>query len=184
MPDALAQAAQGKELSAKKANTAVGEALDKMASMKKRAEGMKEQMATTGTAVLETGLLQGSCFAVSFAAGAAGEKWIKPGGYVDLRPVGAAVLGAWGFYDVISGGDKGGLILATANGIGASWIAEVGKGAGVAMQEKWQKAATETPAVTPAAGTPGTPAIGQQRDVRLTPERRGLRRRREDEYAD
>ena len=181
MPDALAEASAGKHLTEKKANTAVGEALDKIASMKKKAQGMQEQMAETGTAVLETGILQATCFGASFAAGAAGDKWVKPGGYVDLRPIGAAALGAWGFYDVVAGGSKGGLILAAANGLGSSWMAEVGKSAGVAMAEKWA-AAPVTPAVQPAAGTP---QIGQgTRDVRLTPERRGLRRRRDDEYAD
>lgn len=185
MPDALAEAAQGKQLSEKKANTAVQEALDRLGSMKKRAEGMKEKMAETGTAVLETGIVQATCFGASFAVGAAGDKWAKPGGYVDVRPVVAAGLATWGFYDVVSGGDKGGLILAAANGIGASWLGEVGKSAGEAMAKKW----AETPAAgAQGAQTPpaaGTPQVGQQsRDVRLTPERRGLRRRRDDEYAD
>lgn len=200
---ALQKAAEGKPLSDKAAKTALGEAIDKMASMKKKVGEAKETMDVAGRVVLNSAINASTLFGSSFASGALGEKWMKPGNVVDVRPVAAAAASAFSLYSLVTGGNYGDVSMSIANGVGGSWLAEVAQGAGKASADMWAKKAAESAGGAPTEGATRTNpdsgkaevykggawtlagAIGT-RDVRLTPEgkRRGLpaRRRRADDY--
>jgi hypothetical protein len=191
---ALQKAAEGKPLSEKAAKTALGEAIDKMSSMKKKVGEAKETMDVAGRVVLNSAINASTLFGSSFASGALGEKWMKPGNVVDIRPLLAGGAGVFSLYSLVTGGNYGDVSMSIANGVGGSWLAEVAQGAGKASAEMWAKKAAETTAakegdtrvneagktevyksgVWTLAGAIGT------RDIRLTPEgrRRGLPARR------
>ena len=200
---ALQTVMQGGKVSEKQAQSALGQAVDKIAGLTKRAKEGKEAMVETGTLVLHTAETQGSLFLSSMAEGYFGPDKLKIGS-VDIRaPLGLLAQG-YGLYETMSGRKGGGHALALGNGVMGSWLASVAMQAGRVLAEKRNAAAqpqqqpaptpvvTMTPAVQGQRALPGPsllpePSVnGPVREVLLTPSaegdefegRRGRRRRR------
>ncbi len=184
---ALQTAMQGGKVSDKAAHSALGQAVDRIANLTKRANQSKETMMETGTLVLHVAETQGSLFLSSMAEGYWGEDKMKLGS-VDLRaPVGLVAQG-YGLYQTMSGQRAGGAhMLAIGNGVMGSWLASVARNAGRTLAEKRQGAAA--PAAVPAAPAVPGPVVlqgapmlmgpsllpepglaGPMREVLLTPE--------------
>ena len=148
----LQVAMDGGEVTEKQAQSALGEAVGKIASLTRKNNITKEQMEATGEQVVNTGLTQGSLFLSSLAEGYFGPEKMKVGG-VDLRAgVGVAATG-YGLYQTITGEDGGAAYLAAGNGVFGSWLASVGRDAGQTLAEKRKKGKDkegETPAAAPA----------------------------------
>lgn len=203
---ALQTAIQGGKVSDKAAQSALGEAVGRIANLTKRAQNSKEAMVETGTLVLHTAETQGSLFLASLAEGYLGEDKLKLGS-VDLRaPIGLIAQG-YGLYQTM-GGQKGSgaHVLALGNGVMGSWLANVARNAGRTLAEKRSGAPAPAPPATAPGTTPapmvvmqGAPMLpapsllpepgvsGPVREVLLTPEategdeeigRRGGRMRR------
>ena len=99
---ALATAMKGGKVTERQAQSALGQAVTKIANLTKKAETSKEAMMETGTLVLHTAETQGSLFLASMAEGYFGEDKLKLGS-VDLRaPVGLLAQG-YGLYQTMSG---------------------------------------------------------------------------------
>jgi hypothetical protein len=188
---ALQTAIQGGKVSDKAAQSALGHAVERIASLTKRAQHSKEAMLDTGTVVLHTAETQGALFLASLAEGYLGDDKIKVGA-VDLRgPVGLLAQG-YGLYQTMTGQKGAGAhVLAVGNGLVGSWLASVGRNAGQTLSQK------RAPTLPPPMAPPGVPPIvmqggllpepglsGPMREVLLTPETegdelgRGGRRRR------
>jgi hypothetical protein len=172
---ALRAALKGDKVPDRQTKSALGAAVNKIASLTRRAERSKEAMTETGSAVIHTAETTGSLFLASLAEGYFGADKLKLGS-VDLRaPAGIAAVG-FGLYETMAGKKTGGHALAIGNGVLGSWLASVASQAGRTLAEK------RAPA--PAAATPLTlvPAIngpsmlpepdlqGPMREVLLTPE--------------
>ncbi|RME26725.1 MAG: hypothetical protein D6798_06100 [Deltaproteobacteria bacterium] len=181
---ALGKAMKGDKVTDKQAQGALGQAVDKIASLTKRAQKSKEAMAETGAMVVHTAETQGSLFLASMAEGYFGTDKLKIGS-VDLRaPVGLLAQG-YGLYEAMSGKGGGGHALALGNGVMGSWLASVAVQAGRTLAEKRggqpqgqatqaQPQVSAAPVVTPAIQGPALipePLLqGPVREVLLTPE--------------
>ena len=131
---ALQTAMQGGKVSDKAAHSALGQAVDRIANLTKRANQSKETMMETGTLVLHVAETQGSLFLSSMAEGYWGEDKMDVGP-VDMRLGGGFLLGGYGLYQAMSG--KGGShALALGNGLLATGIGRIGRNAGRALVEK------------------------------------------------
>lgn len=196
---ALQTVMQGGKVSEKQAQSALGQAVDKITGLTKRAKEGKEVMVETGTMVLHTAETQGSLFLSSMAEGYFGSDKLKIGS-VDIRaPLGLLAQG-YGIYETMSGRKGGGHALALGNGVMGSWLASVAMNAGRVLAEKRHASAqpqgnpapapvvTVTPAMQGQRALPGPnllpePSVnGPVREVLLTPaaegEELGRRRRR------
>jgi hypothetical protein len=186
---ALQTAIQGGKVSDKAAQSALGDAVGRIANLTKRAQHSKEAMMETGTAVLHTAEVQGSLFLASLAEGYLGEDKLKLGS-VDLRaPVGLLAQG-YGLYQTMNGQKGAGAhVLALGTGVMGSWLANVARNAGHTLAEKRAGTAEPPPAMVTPVGPPapsvvmqGAPMLpppslfpepgvsGPVREVLLTPE--------------
>jgi hypothetical protein len=184
---ALQTAIQGGKVSDKAAQSALSQAVGRIANLTKKANTSKEAMMETGTLVLHTAETQGSLFLASMAEGYLGEDKMKLGS-VDLRaPVGLLAQG-YGLYQTMTGQKGAGQhVLAVGNGVMGSWLANVARNAGRTLAEKRAGAApSQVPATTqvpaPAVVMQGAPMLpgpsllpepglaGPMREVLLTPE--------------
>ena len=179
---ALQAAMGGSKVSDKAAQSALGEAVSRIASLSKRAQNSKEAMVETGTALMHTTETQGALFLASLAEGYLGEDKIKVGA-VDLRaPVGLIAQG-YGLYQTMTGQKGAGAhVMAVGTGLMASWLASVARNAGRTLAEKRNPPA---PAPAPVMSAPmpapvvmqgllPEPALsGPMREVLLTPEAAG-----------
>ncbi len=189
---ALQTAIQGGKVSDKAAQSALGDAVGRIANLTKRAQNSKEAMMETGTLVLHTAETQGSLFLASLAEGYLGEDKLKLGA-VDLRAPAGLLAQGYGLYQTMSGQKGAGAhVLALGNGVMGSWLANVARNAGRTLAEKRAganpapdtSAAMPTPASAPAPvvvmqGAPMLPPpslmpepglSGPMREVLLTPE--------------
>lgn len=151
---ALLQAMEGKDLSERQSQSALGEAMKQITSLTKRVSTNKETLAETGTNLAHSAETMGTVFMASMAEGYFGSEKLKVGG-VDLRaPLGLAAQG-YGLYEIMNGRDSGGHALAMGNGLTGSWLAQLGRQAGEAVRESGEKKAkgkTETPTAAPPQG--------------------------------
>lgn len=194
---ALQTAIQGGKVTDKAAQSALGEAVGRIANLTRRAHHSKEAMVETGTVVLHTAEAQGSLFLASLAEGYLGEDKIKLGS-VDLRATMALIAQGYGLYQTMTGQKGAGAhVLAVGNGLMGSWLASVARNAGQTLAAKRAIAAPvpmPMPAPLPIAmpgmqGLMAEPGLsGPMREVLLTPStdgdevgrggrRRGHRRR-------
>jgi hypothetical protein len=184
---ALATAMQGGKVSDKAAQSALSQAVERIANLKKSAHHSKEAMLETGTVVLHTAETQGALFLASMAEGYLGDDKIKVGA-VDLRgPLGLMAQG-YGLYQTMTGQKGAGAhVLAVGNGLMGSWLASMARNAGQTLAQK--RAPALPPPVAPPVlmqgGLMPDPGLaGPMREVLLTPETegeelgRGGRRRR------
>jgi hypothetical protein len=157
---ALSTAMKGGKVTERQAQSALGQAVTKIANLTKKAESSKEAMMETGTLVLHTAETQGSLFLASMAEGYLGEDKLKMGS-VDVRaPVGLIAQG-YGLYQTMSGQKGAGAhVLAIGNGVMGSWLATVARNAGRTLAEK--KAGVGQAPVQPAAVAPAPTAITMQ----------------------
>jgi len=113
---------------------ALGQAVDRISSLTRRADKTKAAVAETGAKVVHTAETQGTLFLASMAEGYFGGDKLKIGG-VDLRgPIGIAAQG-FGLYESMSG-KGGGHSLAIGNGLMGSWLASVAVKAGQKLKDK------------------------------------------------
>lgn len=147
---ALSTAINGGKVSDKQAQSALGQAVDRITGLSKRAKEGKEAMVETGTMVLHTTETQGSLFLASLAEGYFGPDRLKVGA-VDLRaPIGLLAQG-YGLYETMAGRKGGGHALALGNGVMGSWLASVAVNAGKLLAEK---RAAQTPTTPPPVAEP------------------------------
>ena len=179
---ALQAAIGGGKVSDKAAQSALGEAVSRIASLTKRAQHSKEAMVETGTVVLHTAETQGALFLASLAEGYLGEDKIKIGA-VDLRgPLGLLAQG-YGLYQTMTGQKGAGAhVMAVGNGLMGSMLASVARNAGRTLAEK-RNPTPPAPAPMMTAPMP-VPVVmqgllpeptlsGPMREVLLTPETAG-----------
>lgn len=183
---ALQTAIQGGKVSDKAAQSALGEAVGRIANLTKRAQNSKEAMLETGTLVVHTAETQGSLFLASLAEGYLGEDKLKLGS-VDLRAPAGLLAQGYGLYQTMTGQRGAGAhVLAIGNGVMGSWLANIARNAGRTLAEK--RGAAPEPAHNPHAlpppsvlvqGAPMLPApsllpepglAGPVREVLLTPD--------------
>jgi hypothetical protein len=162
----------------RQAKGALGQAVDKIASLTRRADKTKVAVAETGAKVVHTAETQGTLFLASMAEGYFGGDKLKIGG-VDLRgPVAIAAQG-YGLYESMSG-KGGGHSLAIGNGLMGSWLASVAVRAGQKLKDGKDAAPApptgmqgELPGITPTGVLPAPPhtidVSGPVREVTLTP---------------
>ena len=84
-------------LTANQTKSALGQAVDKITGLSKKASQSKEAVMETGTLVLHTAENQGTLFLASMAEGYFGEDKLKVGG-LDLRAPTAIVAQGYGLY--------------------------------------------------------------------------------------
>ena len=182
---ALASAMKGKKVSERQAQSALGQAVSKIANLSKKAETTKEAMVETGSLVIHTAETQGSLFLSSMAEGYLGEDKLKIGS-VDLRaPVGLLAQG-YGLYQTMRGQKGAGAhVLALGNGVMGSWLATVARNAGRTLAEKRGTVMAPPPisvqGALPGPSLPDPLLQGPMREVLLTPaddDDRPRRRRR------
>jgi hypothetical protein len=142
---------------------ALGQAVDRIASLTRRADKTKAAVAETGAKVVHTAETQGTLFLASMAEGYFGGDKLKVGG-VDLRgPIAIAAQG-YGLYESMSG-KGGGHSLAIGNGLMGSWLASVAVKAGQKLKDKGAAPAPPTgmQGELPAQPTvqPALPAVPQ-----------------------
>ena len=175
---ALRAALKGEKVPDRQTKSALGAAVNKIASLTRRAERSKEAVAETGAAVIHTAETTGSLFLASLAEGYFGADKLKLGS-VDLRaPAGIAAMG-FGLYETMSGKSSAGHALAIGNGILGSWLASVANQAGKTLAEKRGQPTTPTsvnllPAVRGLDDLPDPTLEGPMREVLLTPEAESL----------
>jgi hypothetical protein len=159
--------------------SALGQAVNKIASLTKRADKSKVAVMQTGAAVVHTAETQGTLFLASMAEGFFGPDKIKVGG-VDLRAPIAIGAQGYGLYETMAG-KGGGHSLAIGNGLMGSWLASVAVKAGQKLREKKDAPAAPTgmqgelAGVAPTGTLPAPPEVvadlaGPVREVVLTPE--------------
>jgi hypothetical protein len=167
---ALKTAIQGGKVPEKQTKGALAEAVRKIASLTRKADGTKVALAETGGAVLHTAETQGSLFLASMAEGYLGDDRMKVGA-VDVRaPVAFLGIG-WGLYEVMTGKGGGAHALALGNGVMGSWLASVAVHAGRTLKEKKEGGGTPaTASAAPGATPPPVQLQGLSREVMLTPE--------------
>lgn len=178
---ALQTAIQGGKVSDKAAQSALGEAVGRIANLTRRAHHSKEAMVETGTVVLHTAETQGSLFLASMAEGYLGEDKLKIGA-VDLRgPVGLLAQG-YGLYQTMTGQKGAGAhVLAVGNGLMGSLLASIARNAGATLAAKRAETAPALAAPSPMPmpmpvvmqglhGLMPEPGVsGPMREVLLTP---------------
>ena len=184
MTTALQKALDGQKITDTQAKGALAQAVDKITTLKNKAEKTKEAVGTAAEAVVSTLELQGSVFLASMAEGYFGKDKLKPGGIVDVRaPVALGLLG-WGVYDAMSGNTGSAPhLISLGNGIGASFLASCGHAAGTAMATKMAPtppvdASQQPPQLPPPPANPGVHG-DDYREVALTPPPEMGGRRRE-----
>jgi hypothetical protein len=147
---ALQKAVEGANLSPTQQKGALNQAIDKLSSMKKRADGMKESVSHGVGLGVNAAEVHGANFAVSAIAAAGGEKVTHPMGLpVDTRAILGGGLTLWGLWDAFNGGD-GSHQVALGTGVASSYVSELGQTAGKAIAEKWAKPADAAPNSPPA----------------------------------
>ncbi len=179
-------------LTANQTKSALGQAVDKIAGLTKKAGQSKEAVMETGKLVLHTAENQGTLFLASMAEGFFGKEKLEVGG-LDVRAPTAVLAQGYGLYETITGKKGGGHALAIGNGLMGSWLASVAVKAGRTLRDKRNAPAQPNQAQVPAQpqaqpqmvmvpatqGVPqlqGPPAIpdallqGPVREVLLTPE--------------
>jgi len=182
---ALSTAMRGGKVTERQAQSALGQAVTKIANLTKKADRSKEAMMETGALVLHTAETQGSLFLASMAEGYLGEDKLKMGS-VDLRAPAGLLAQGYGLYQTMSGQKGAGAhVLAIGNGVMGSWLATVARNAGRTLAEKRaggaaqpQPAALPAPVATmqgahllpPPTLTPEPALQGPMREVLLTPE--------------
>jgi hypothetical protein len=182
---ALETATTGKKkLTDKQAQSALGQATGRIASLTKRMSKNKENVMEAGVLVLHTAETQGTLFLSSMAEGYFGGDKMKVGG-LDVRAPAALLLEGYGLYETLSGNKGGGHALAIGNGLLGSWLASVAVNAGRTLAEKKGQPAAQPqpqPTVVVTQGVPAThllegpgflpdaPLGGPVREVMLTPE--------------
>jgi hypothetical protein len=185
MNTALSKAMNGEKVPDGQVKGALMEAAGKLKSLGGKISKAREMSETIADAVIATAETQGTVFAASFAEGYFGEEKMDLGP-VDMRLGGGLILGGYGLYKSMSG--KGGQhALALGNGLLATGIGRIGRGAGKALAEK-KAGATPPPAQSPNAAPAPAPAaapapaqlkgddIGEiARMVRMTPGTEGER---------
>ncbi len=165
----------------RQAKGALGQAVDKIASLTRRADKTKAAVAETGAKVVHTAETQGTLFLASMAEGYFGSEKLKVGG-VDVRGPVAIVAQGYGLYESMSG-KGGGHSLAIGNGLMGSWLASVAVKAGQKLKDGKDSPPTpptgmqgELPGVQPTGVLPSPiPEVaadlaGPVREVTLTPE--------------
>ena len=183
---ALQTAMQGGKVSDKAAQSALSQAVGRIANLTKKANTSKEAMVETGSLVVHTAETQGSLFLASMAEGYLGEDKMKLGS-VDLRAPVGLLAQSYGLYQTMTGQrGAGSHVLALGNGVMGSWLANVARNAGKTLAEK--RAGTQRPADMPVVMVQGAlpaPSLipeptlsGPMREVLLTPERERRRVRR------
>jgi len=183
---ALQTAMQGGKVSDKAAQSALSQAVGRIANLTKKANTSKEAMVETGSLVVHTAETQGSLFLASMAEGYLGEEKMKLGS-VDLRAPVGLLAQSYGLYQTMTGQrGAGSHVLALGNGVMGSWLANVARNAGKTLAEK--RAGTQRPADMPVVMVQGAlpaPSLipeptlsGPMREVLLTPERERRRVRR------
>lgn len=164
MTTALETAMKGGKVGDKQAKGALSKAVDKIASLSRRADRTKEAVTEAGAMVVHTAETQGSLFLSSLAEGYFGTDKLKVGG-LDLRAPAALLAQGFGLYEAMSG--KGGEhALSLGNGIMGSWLASVAVNAGRTLAEKGGRPAAALAAGPVIRGEIGAPV----REVLLTPE--------------
>ena len=123
--------------------SALGQAVNKIASLTKRADKTKTVVAETGAKVVHTAETQGTLFLASLAEGYFGESKLKLGG-VDLRAPAALLTQGYGLYEGMTG-KGGGHSLAIGNGLMGSWLASVAVKAGQKLKDKKDAPAAPAP---------------------------------------
>ena len=168
----LEKALKGEKLTDRGAQGALSLAVKKITNLSKRADGTKEAVTQTASAVVHTAETQGSLFLASMAEGYFGQNKLKVGG-VDVRaPLGLLAQG-YGLYEMMSGNGGGGHSLALGNGFMGSWLASVGVNAGQRLAETKDNKNGEQQAQNGAhaPALTDTPVIqGPLREIVLTPE--------------
>jgi hypothetical protein len=176
---ALQTAMQGGKVTDKAAQSALTEAVGRIASLTKRAHHSKEAMIETGTVVMHTAETQGSLFLASMAEGYLGDDKLKIGA-VDLRgPLGLLAQG-YGLYQTMTGQKGAGAhVLAVGNGLIGSLLASIARNAGQTLAEKRAGAQTPPVPLVPMTSSPSPvvmqglmaePGVaGPMREVLLTP---------------
>ncbi len=172
----------------RQAKGALGQAVNKIASLTKKADKSKLAVMATGAAVVHTTETQGTLFLASMAEGFFGSDKLKIGG-VDVRAPIAIGAQGHGLYETMAG-KGGGHSLAIGNGMMGSWLASVAVKAGKKLREKkdtspsapqptgmqGEQLAGVTPTPAPAPALPQPPPevaadlAGPVREVVLTPE--------------
>ena len=140
-------------LTANQTKTALGQAVDKITGLTKKAGQSKESVMKTGSLVLHTAENQGTLFLASMAEGFFGEDKLKVGG-LDLRAPTAVVAQGYGLYETLSGRKGGGHALAIGNGLLGSWLASVAVKAGRTLRDKRNAPAQQAQAQAPAQAQP------------------------------
>ncbi|MEQ1502314.1 MAG: hypothetical protein ABMB14_08780 [Myxococcota bacterium] len=177
---ALQTAMQGGKVTDKAAQSALSDAVGRIAALSRRAHHSKEAMVETGTVVLHSAETQGALFLASMAEGYLGEDKLKMGA-VDLRaPVGLLAQG-YGLYQTMTGQKGAGAhVLAVGTGLMGSWLATLARNAGRTLAEKRaQPAPMQVSTVPPPVMLQGPmlfpePGVsGPVREVLLTPETQG-----------
>lgn len=179
---ALQTALGGGKVSDKAAQSALGEAVGRIANLTKRAQHSKEALVETGTVVMHAAEAQGALFLASLAEGYLGEDKIKLGS-VDLRATLGLVAQGYGLYQTMTGQKGSGAhVMAAGNGLMGSWLASVARNAGRTLAERrtGTAAPTQLPMPAPAPmpivmqGLMPEPGLaGPMREVLLTPETEG-----------
>ncbi len=81
---ALSKAMRGEKVEGRQAQSALGQAVNRLANMTKKTEKTKDALAATGSMVIHTAETQGTLFLSSMAEGYLGKSKLELGG-VDLR---------------------------------------------------------------------------------------------------
>jgi len=147
--------------------SALGQAVNKIASLTKKADKSKVAVIQTGAAVVHTAETQGTLFLASMAEGFWGGDKLKIGG-VDLRAPTAIAAQGYGLYETMAG-KGGGHSLAIGNGLMGSWLASVAVKAGQKLRDK-KDTPPSAPQPTGIQGEQPTGMQGEQLDgVQPTP---------------
>jgi hypothetical protein len=178
---ALQTAIQGGKVSDKAAQSALSDAVGRIASLTRRAHHSKEAMVETGTLVLHNAETQGSLFLASMAEGYLGEDKLRMGA-VDLRAPVALLAQGYGLYQTMTGQKGAGAhVLAVGTGLMGSWLASIARNAGRTLAEKRGVAPPAMTALPPPQQVmlqgpmllPEPGLSGPVREVLLTPEAAG-----------
>ena len=156
-------------LTANQTKSALGQAVDKIAGLTKKANQSKEAVMETGVLVLHTAENQGTLFLASMAEGYFGDEKLKVGG-LDVRAPTAIVAQGYGLYETLSGRKGGGHALAIGNGLMGSWLASVAVRAGRTLRERRVAPGQAQPQQ---AQVPVQPGAGQPA-MMMTPTTQGM----------
>jgi len=151
-PLATAQQKGVSNLSERQTKAALNSALTKLGNLQKKATVYKENAAETGTRVVEHATTAGTTFLASMSRGYLGRDKLQLGG-VDVRALAYGGGLAFGLFRSING-KGGGMAIAAAEGVGMSWLADIGVDAGQALQAKYTAGGAPVPTGVPLAALP------------------------------